>query len=142
MEDVAAGAKCRRKLYTLLGADGGFFQSETAGAWGGHRGNRIYDRLDCRAARQAIARDGYIEHRLFFSNEMTAAAVGYRPCRALSREIPAMAGQARRFTASTPDLWVVAGHPLGWAQMARRPRWPTAWSPERTSPLPSWRARG
>lgn len=35
--------------------------------------------------------------------------------------------QAHRFAEPEPDLWVVAGRPLGWAQMARRLTWSTSW---------------
>jgi hypothetical protein len=40
--------------------------------------------------------------------------------------------QARRLAAGAPDAWVVAGSPLGWAQMGRRLRHSTDWDPERT----------
>ncbi|WP_433236716.1 hypothetical protein ACQPYK_27560 [Streptosporangium sp. CA-135522] len=39
---------------------------------------------------------------------------------------------ARRFAAGDPDAWVVAGGPLGWAQMSRRLRHSTGWDPRRT----------
>ncbi|WP_243789730.1 Ada metal-binding domain-containing protein [Saccharopolyspora gloriosae] len=51
-----------------------------AGAVGGHRRGRIYGRLDCRAALRAIARGGYVTQRVFFADEATARAAGYRPC--------------------------------------------------------------
>jgi methylphosphotriester-DNA--protein-cysteine methyltransferase len=68
------------KTYTLLGADGKPYQSATRGKWGGHRRSRVYGRLDCPAALRAIARGGYTRHRVFFADEPTANAVGYRPC--------------------------------------------------------------
>ena len=40
--------------------------------------------------------------------------------------------QATRFAASGPDLWVMAGPAIGWAQMTRRLLWSTSWRPERT----------
>jgi hypothetical protein len=40
--------------------------------------------------------------------------------------------QAIRFAATDPDLWVMAGAPLGWAQMTRRLLWSTPWQPGRT----------
>jgi len=43
-------------------------------------GARIYGRLDCPAARRAIARGGYVRHRVFFLAEADARAAGYRPC--------------------------------------------------------------
>ena len=47
---------------------------------GGHRGTRIYGRLDCPSALRAIARGGYVKHRVFFADEAAAVAAGYRPC--------------------------------------------------------------
>ncbi|HEY2100575.1 MAG TPA: hypothetical protein VGH72_29215, partial [Pseudonocardia sp.] len=37
-------------------------------------------RLDCRSALRALARGGYARHRVFFADEATAVAAGYRPC--------------------------------------------------------------
>jgi methylphosphotriester-DNA--protein-cysteine methyltransferase len=66
--------------YVLTGPDGESFESRTPGRLGGHRGTRIYGRLDCRAALRAIARGGYVQHRVFFRDAATARAAGYRPC--------------------------------------------------------------
>ena len=66
--------------WTLLGPDGRGYPSEIKGTLGGHRRNRIYGRLDCRAALRAIARGGYVSHRVFFADEPTAIAAGFRPC--------------------------------------------------------------
>jgi hypothetical protein len=68
------------KAYTLIGADGRPYSSSTKGAWGGHRANKIYGRLDCPTALRAIAKGGYVKHRVFFADEETAIAAGYRPC--------------------------------------------------------------
>jgi methylphosphotriester-DNA--protein-cysteine methyltransferase len=68
------------KRYTLLGRDGRFYPSDTPGTLGGHRRSKIYGRLDCPAALRAIARGGYVRHRVFFADEQTAIAAGYRPC--------------------------------------------------------------
>jgi hypothetical protein len=68
------------KAFTLIGPDGRSYQSPTPGSLGGHRRSKIYGRLDCRAALQAIARGGYVQHRVFFLDETTAVAAGYRPC--------------------------------------------------------------
>lgn len=65
--------------FTLLGPDGPY-RSSRPGTLGGHRGTRIYGRLDCPAALRAIARGGYVRHRVFFADEATAVACGYRPC--------------------------------------------------------------
>jgi len=70
----------RRKTYTLTGADGQPFTSPVEGSWGGHRRLRIYGRLDCPSALRAIARGGYVRHRVFFVDEYTATAANYRPC--------------------------------------------------------------
>jgi cephalosporin-C deacetylase-like acetyl esterase len=69
-----------KRRWTLLGADGAPYQSDTPGTLGGHRRQRIYGRLDCPAARRAIARGGYVRQRVFFADEATARAAGYRPC--------------------------------------------------------------
>jgi methylphosphotriester-DNA--protein-cysteine methyltransferase len=66
--------------YTLLGADGRPYESDVRGKWGGHRRTRVYGRLDCPSALRAIARGGYVRHRVFFADEATAIAAGYRPC--------------------------------------------------------------
>ena len=66
--------------WTLLGADGRAVRSDRPGTLGGHRRTHIYGRLDCRAAAQAIARGGYVRHRVFFADAETAVAAGYRPC--------------------------------------------------------------
>ena len=66
--------------YTLLGADGKPQASAVKGRWGGHRRTKVYGRLDCPSARRAIAAGGYVRHRVFFADEATAVAAGYRPC--------------------------------------------------------------
>jgi methylphosphotriester-DNA--protein-cysteine methyltransferase len=67
--------------YTLIGADGLPCESATKGALGGHRRAKVYGRLDCPSALRAIAKGGpYRTHRVFFADEVTARAAGYRPC--------------------------------------------------------------
>lgn len=68
------------RTYTLLGRDRRPYQSATPGALGGHRAGRLYGRLDCPSALRAIARGGYVRNRVFFADEATAVAAGYRPC--------------------------------------------------------------
>ena len=70
----------KQKTYTLVGADGRPYASAVGGSWGGHRRLKIYGRLDCPSALRAIARGGYVRHRVFFADEHTAIAAGYRPC--------------------------------------------------------------
>ena len=41
---------------------------------------RIYGRLDCPSALRALAKGGYAANRVFFADEATAVAAGYRPC--------------------------------------------------------------
>ncbi|OXM43849.1 Ada metal-binding domain-containing protein [Amycolatopsis alba] len=68
------------RTYTLIGADGNPYESAEPGTLGGHRRSKLYGRLDCPAALRAIARGGYVRHRVFFADEATALAAGYRPC--------------------------------------------------------------
>ncbi|SDH13760.1 Ada metal-binding domain-containing protein [Nonomuraea jiangxiensis] len=67
-------------MYTLTGPDGRPYPSPTPGALGGHRRGRLYGRLDCPSALRALARGGYQRQRVFFADETTALAAGYRPC--------------------------------------------------------------
>jgi len=74
-----------QKTYRLLGADGRFYESAAPGALGGRKGggkNNVYGRLDCRCANNAIARGTgtYEKLRVFFADEQTAIAAGFRPC--------------------------------------------------------------
>jgi hypothetical protein len=69
-----------RNRWLLVGPDGQTFESPRPGTLGGHRRSRIYGRLDCRSALQALARGGYSQHRVFFLDEADAKAAGYRPC--------------------------------------------------------------
>ena len=69
----------RARRYLLLGADGVVRDSSTPGLLGGNRRLKIYGRLDCPSARRALAR-GYAKRRVFFADEPTAIAAGYRPC--------------------------------------------------------------
>ncbi|MEV2222351.1 Ada metal-binding domain-containing protein [Nocardia vinacea] len=67
-------------MYTLTGADGRPYPSPTPGRYGGHRRGKLYGRLDCPSALRALARGHYRAHRVFFADEQTAIAAGYRPC--------------------------------------------------------------
>lgn len=68
------------KTYTLIGADGRPYQSVVPGTLGGHRRSKGYGRLDCPSALRWIAKGHYTAHRVFFADEETAIAAGYRPC--------------------------------------------------------------
>ncbi len=75
------------KTYRLIGADGRDVVSETPGALGGHRRTRVYGRLDCPVALSLIRRGFDVgPTRVFFADEATAIAAGYRPCGACMRE--------------------------------------------------------
>jgi hypothetical protein len=78
----AAGHRRGRREcgYALLGRDGQPYRSAVPGTLGGWRPGRIYGRLDCPSALRALARGHYARHRIFFADEATAVAAGYRPC--------------------------------------------------------------
>ena len=67
-------------MYHLIGRDGKPYDSETPGTLCGHRKLKIYGRLDCPSALRYIAKGQYVAHRVFFADEETAIAAGYRPC--------------------------------------------------------------
>jgi methylated-DNA-[protein]-cysteine S-methyltransferase len=69
-----------RRTYTLLGPDRRPYESALPGTLGGHRGNKVYGRLDCAGARRWIAKGHYVSQRVFFADEATAIEAGYRPC--------------------------------------------------------------
>jgi hypothetical protein len=68
------------KTYRLAGPDGVELLSTSPGTLGGHRRTRVYGRLDCSGALRWIAKGHYVRHRVFFADEETAIAAGYRPC--------------------------------------------------------------
>ena len=68
------------KKYKLIGVDVKQYLSDTPGTLGGHRKLKIYGRLDCPSALRYIAQGQYVKHRVFFADEATAIAAGYRPC--------------------------------------------------------------
>lgn len=68
------------KTYKLLGADGKFYQSETKGTLGGHKRLKLYGKLDCKSALGFIEKGQYVRERVFFKDEETAIAAGFRPC--------------------------------------------------------------
>lgn len=76
------------KQYKLLGADGVTYLSATPGTFGGNGKLKIYGRLDCPSALSTIRRfpGSYEKSRVFFADERTALAAGYRPCGNCLRE--------------------------------------------------------
>ncbi|MGW0905254.1 Ada metal-binding domain-containing protein [Streptomyces sp. NPDC002853] len=80
MNPSPAGEGAGPRTYRLCGPDGKPYPSDTPGTLGGHRRARLYGRLDCPSALRAVARGPYATHRVFFPDEATAIAAGYRPC--------------------------------------------------------------
>jgi len=68
------------RTWTLIGADGKPYASDRPGTLGGHRKNRIYGRLDFPCALRWMSLGHYVKQRVFFLDEATAIAAGYRPC--------------------------------------------------------------
>lgn len=68
------------KKYRLIDANGKKYESFEKGTVGGHKGLKIYGRLDCPSALRYIAKGQYTKQRVFFKDEATAIAAGYRPC--------------------------------------------------------------
>ena len=68
------------RTYTLVGTDGAPYESSAPGTLGGHRRTKLYGRLDCPTALWWLARGHGVKHRVFFADEPTAIAAGYRPC--------------------------------------------------------------
>ena len=66
--------------YKLIGQDGKPYFSDTPGKLGGHKKLKIYGKLNCPSAIRHIANGHYVKHRVFFADEDTAIAAGYRPC--------------------------------------------------------------
>src|SRR3954453_650190 len=66
-------------MYTLIGTDGRPYQSNARGELGGNRSTKIYGRLDCPTAKRHIDKGKNVQNRVFFANEATARAAGYRP---------------------------------------------------------------
>jgi methylphosphotriester-DNA--protein-cysteine methyltransferase len=68
-------------MFDLLGADGKKYSSSTPGLLGGNGKMKVYGRLDCASALRAVSKGTtYQKHRVFFADEPTAIAAGYRPC--------------------------------------------------------------
>ena len=73
------GAAPPLKLYRLLGPDG-FYDCLEPGTLGGNEKTKIYGQLDCRAPKSGLAKGTYQRHRVFFADEDSARATGFRPC--------------------------------------------------------------
>lgn len=73
-------------MYKLLDENGQEYLSEEPGVIGGHRKLKIYGKLDCPSALRYIAKGQYVQYRVFFKDEKTAIAAGYRPCGVCMKE--------------------------------------------------------
>jgi len=91
------------KIYKLIGADGKQYESTAPGALGGHRKNRGYGRLDCPSALHWIAKGYYVKYRVFFVDESTAIAAGYRPCATCMKECYILWKKAQFLTHTRKD---------------------------------------
>ena len=75
------------RTYRLTGADGKVYESDVPGSLGGNRRTKVYGTLrPCRSAQRALDRGTYMANRVFFADEATAIAAGYRPCGACMPE--------------------------------------------------------
>lgn len=85
------------KPYKLIGADGKQYLSDDPGTLGGYKRGRykIYGRLDCKNALNWVAKGQYVPFRVFFKDEATAKAAGFRPC-----------GKCMK---AAYDAWIAAG---------------------------------
>jgi hypothetical protein len=73
--------------YRLLGKDRQIYSSDIPGSLGGNGQMKIYGQLNCASAMRAVAAGTtYQRHRVFFADEATAIAAGYRPCGKCMRE--------------------------------------------------------
>lgn len=68
------------KSYKLLDENGQEYLSTSKGKFGGNKSLKIYGKLDCPSALRWIAKGYYVKNRVFFKDEETAIAAGYRPC--------------------------------------------------------------
>lgn len=71
----------------MLGRDRKPYLSDTPGLLDGNGQMKIYGQLNCSSANRAVAAGNtYQRHRVFFADEATAIAAGYRPCGNCMRE--------------------------------------------------------
>ena len=86
-----------RAVFRLTQVDGSVVECDVPGLFGGNRQLKIYGRLYCPSALRALAR-GYARRRVFFADEATAIAAGYRPCAVC------MPAEYRRWKADSPSI--------------------------------------
>jgi len=76
----------KRKQYKLLDENGKEYISNEPGTLGGNSKLKIYGHLDCPSVFCNPTRSRYAQYRVFFKDEKTAIAAGYRPCYVCMRE--------------------------------------------------------
>ncbi len=76
---VARKVKITRFFKLRDGNNVGYL-SPIPGTLGANRVLKIYGKLDCSNALRWLARGHYKDVRVFFIDELTAIAAGYRPC--------------------------------------------------------------
>ena len=106
--------------YHFVDSNGNTIESDIPGLLGGNCRLKIYGRLDCPSALRARPR-GYARHRVFFVDEATAMAAGYRPCGVCMRSRYRRwkyARERRRRRRWTPPL----PHPPGGVSIGAAPR--------------------
>jgi hypothetical protein len=69
-----------KPFYFLTDKDNKQYLSDKPAQFGGHHKLKIYGRLDCPSANRYVQQGEYVKHRVFFKDEATAIAAGYRPC--------------------------------------------------------------
>lgn len=67
-------------MYKVRNSENREILSERKGVLGGHKGLKIYGRLDCPSALNHLSKGKYAKHRVFFLSESDAVSAGYRPC--------------------------------------------------------------
>lgn len=72
--------------YKLIGPDGAVLENTERGLFGGHRKLKIYGRLNCPSAVKWLEKGKYADCRVFFKDEVSAIAAGYRPCSICMKE--------------------------------------------------------
>lgn len=75
-----------QRFYFLQDENDNTVVSKNPGLFGGHNRLKIYGRTDCPSAARHITNGKYIRHRVFFQDEKTAIAAGYRPCAVCMRD--------------------------------------------------------
>ncbi|MDD2391764.1 MAG: Ada metal-binding domain-containing protein [Bacilli bacterium] len=60
--------------------DNNQYISKIPGTFGGNEKLKIYGKFDCSSALYWISKGQYVNNRVFFPDEESAIAAGYRPC--------------------------------------------------------------